>query len=168
MKSNSKAIGAIFFSSLMLPMLSSPNEGHAQTAEEAAMSAIAPFYDALNAGAGKDPAALIKGVTTPEWVSCSSNDACAPRDTVIRGMMGLEKAVPDLKWSIKQVIISGSQVVVRGEASGTPAGDFMGVPYGGKSFRIMSTDIHTIENGKMTKSFHVEDWMDATRQLAGK
>jgi predicted ester cyclase len=144
------------------------NLGHAETAEEAAKRVIAPFYDALNAGAGKDIAALIKSATTPEWVSCSSNDGCGPRDAVIQGMMGLEQAVPDLKWSIKQVIVSGSQVVVRGEASGTPTGDFMGVPHGGKSFKIMSTDIHTVENGKITKSFHVEDWMEATRQLAGK
>jgi predicted ester cyclase len=152
----------------VLPMVMFSSPGRAETAEEAAMAIISPFYDALNAGAGKDTAAIIKSATTPEWVSCSSNDGCGPRDAVIKGMMGLEQAVPDLKWSIKQVIVAGNQVVVRGEASGTPAGDFMGVPHGGKSFKIMSTDIHTVENGKITKSYHVEDWMEATRQLAGK
>jgi steroid delta-isomerase-like uncharacterized protein len=140
----------------------------ADSAEDGAKSVVAPFYDALNAGPGKDTAALIKSVTTTDWVSCGSNDACEPRDAVIQGMIGLERAVPDLKWSIKQIIASGNQVVVRGEATGTPAGEFMGVPLSGKSFKIMSTDIHTVEDGKIAKSYHVEDWMSATRQLAGK
>jgi predicted ester cyclase len=168
MKAHSRIISAMAVSALLLPTFLSSHLAHAETAEEAARALVAPFYDALNAGTGKDTAALIKSATTPEWVSCSSNEGCGPRDAVIQGMMGLEQAVPDLKWTIKQVIVAGNQIVVRGEASGTPAGDFMGVPHGGKSFKIMSTDIHTVENGKITKSFHVEDWMEATRQLAGK
>ena len=64
------------------------------------------------------------------------------------------------------MIVTGNQVVVRGEGSGTPAGDFMGVPHSGKSFSVLSIDIHTIENGKMVgKTYHVEDWLGATRQL---
>jgi predicted ester cyclase len=81
---------------------------------------------------------------------------------------GLEKAVPDLKWSIKDVVVSENQIVVRGEASGTPAGEFMGVPHAGKSFKIMSIDIHTFDNGKITRSYHVEDWLNAVRQLTAK
>ena len=44
----------------------------------------------------------------------------------------------------------------------------MGVPHGGKSFRVMSIDVHTIRDGKIVRSYHVEDWMGATRQLAAK
>jgi hypothetical protein len=29
----------------------------------------------------------------------------------------------------------------------------------------MSIDVHTIENGRMTRSYHVEDWIGAVRQL---
>jgi hypothetical protein len=38
----------------------------------------------------------------------------------------------------------------------------------GKSFSIMSIDVHTIEGGKMVHSYHIEDWIGATRQLAAK
>jgi predicted ester cyclase len=42
----------------------------------------------------------------------------------------------------------------------------MGVPHAGRSFKILAIDIHTVENGKMVgKSYHVEDWMGAARQL---
>ena len=40
----------------------------------------------------------------------------------------------------------------------------MGVPHGGKSFRIMSIDIHTVKDGKLQRAYHVEDWIGAARQ----
>ena len=32
----------------------------------------------------------------------------------------------------------------------------------------MSIDIHTVENGKIVTSYHIEDWAGAIRQLKGK
>lgn len=142
---------------------------HAQSLTEAqARAVIAPFYDALNAAPGKDAAALVLGATNADWVSCGSNDECKPRDKVAPAIAGFGKAIPDLKWEIKEVLTTGNRVIVRGEASGTPAGAFMGVPHGGKSFRLMSIDIHTVENGKLSRAYHVEDWMGAVRQLSAK
>lgn len=129
-----------------------------------ARTVVAPFYQALNAGS--DAVALIEGATTPGWVSCGGNDDCKPRDKVVSAITGFPKAVPDLRWDIKELLVSGNRVIVRGEASGTPAGPFMGAPYGGKHFRIMSVDIHTIEDGRITRTYHVEDWIGAVRQLA--
>lgn len=140
----------------------------AQSLTEAqARAAIAPFYEALNVMPGKDAAALVLQATGEGWLSCQgSKDECKPREAVAKTIAGIGKGVPDLKWEIKEVIVKGNQVVVRGEGSGTPAGDFMGVPHSGKSFTILAIDVHTIENGKMVgKTYHVEDWMGATRQL---
>ena len=143
----------------------------AQSLTEAqARAAIAPFYEALNVMPGKDAAALVLQATGEGWLSCQgSKDECKPREAVAKTIAGIGKGVPDLKWEIKEVIVKGNQVVVRGEGSGTPAGDFMGVPHSGKSFTILAIDVHTIENGKMVgKTYHVEDWMGATRQLRAK
>ena len=42
----------------------------------------------------------------------------------------------------------------------------MGVPHGGKSFRLMSIDVHTIEADKLVRSYHIEDgWLGAAREL---
>ena len=135
---------------------------------EQARAVIAPFYDALNAAPGKDAAALILQATSPDWVSCSGNETCSPRDKVIPAIAGFGKAIPDLKWDIKEVLVAGDRVIVRGEASGTPAVAFMGVPQGGKSFKIMSLDVHTVRDGKLTRAYHLEDWIGATRQLSAK
>lgn len=133
-----------------------------------ARAAIRPFYEALTAAPGRDAAALVLSATAPDWVSCGGNDLCSPRDKTAAAIAGFGKAVPDLKWEIKEVLVSGDRVVVRGEATGTPAGAFMGVPHGGKSFRIMSIDVHTVVNGKLARSYHIEDWMGAVRQLSAK
>jgi predicted ester cyclase len=134
---------------------------------ERARAIIAPLYDALNRPAEKDVAKLLEAATSENWVSCGANDGCLPRDRVIGGFKARGTAVPDLKWEIKEVLVSGNRIIVRGEGSGTPVGAFMGVPAGGKSFRVMSIDVHTIENGKMVRSYHIEDWASAVRQLAG-
>lgn len=140
----------------------------AQTAltPEQGRAAIAPFYQALQAG--QDAVGLISQATSPQWQSCSSRDVCKPREPVMAMIAGFGKAIPDLKWDIQEVLTSGNRVIVRSEASGTPAGAFMGVPYGGKRFQIMTIDIHTVENGKLVRAYHVEDWMSAVRQLGAQ
>ena len=124
------------------------------------------FYDALTAAPGKDVATMLRLATTPGWVSCGGNDACRPREEVILAIAARQREVPDLKWEVKEVLLSGDRVVVRGEATGHPAGEFLGVPARGKSFKVMSIDVHTIENSKLARSYHVEDWWGARRQLS--
>src|SRR5262245_55246313 len=118
----------------------------AEVTRESAPASVTTFYDALNAAPGKDVSGLLMQATAPSWVSCGTNDVCLPREQVIAAIAGRHKAIPDLRWEIKEVLKSGNHVIVRGEASGTPAGDFMGVPHGGKSFKLMSIDVHTIED----------------------
>lgn len=78
------------------------------------------------------------------------------------------KLVPDLNWEPQDIISDGNKHVVRSIATGTPNGDFMGLPTNGtKSFKIMTIDIHTIENGKVQQVHHLEDWGTAMKQLKG-
>jgi predicted ester cyclase len=140
----------------------------AEITAEAARDSVAPFYKALNAEFAKDRPELIKQSTATQWVSCRGNDICVGRDEVIAGLGQRLQSVPDLKWEIKEILVSGNQVTVRGEATGTPVGEFMGAPYTGKSFKLMSIDIHTLEGGKMVRTYHIEDWLGAVRQLSAK
>ncbi len=76
------------------------------------------------------------------------------------------KLIPDLKWEIQEMIAEGNQVVVRSLASGTPNGNFMGVQTDGtKSFKTMTIDIHTVENGQVVEVHHLEDWATAIKQV---
>lgn len=76
------------------------------------------------------------------------------------------KLIPDLKWEPQEMLEEGNKIVVRSIATGTPKGDFMGVPTdGSKTFKIMTIDVHTIENGQLKSVFHLEDWPTAMKQL---
>src|SRR5262249_73020 len=139
-----------------------------QSVEAVNLTSVATFYDALTASPGRDITGLLRQATAPQWISCGGNDGCGTREQVIAAISGRHKAIPDLKWEIKEVLVSANRITVRGEATGTPVGEFMGVPHGGKSFKIMSIDVHTMEGGKIVRSYHVEDWQGAVRQLSGR
>jgi predicted ester cyclase len=145
---------------LMIP------SARAEISAQMARASVAPFYKALNAEFAGDSPELIKQSTTAQWISCRGNDVCNTREEAIAGIGQRLKAIPDLRWEIKQILVAGNQVTVRGEATGTPAAEFMGAPYTGKSFKLMSIDVHTLEGGKMVRSYHIEDWLGAVRQLS--
>jgi predicted ester cyclase len=159
------ALGAISALGVM-GLMAAP--ARAEMSVETARASVAPFYEALNAEFTKESPDLVRQATAPEWVSCRGNDVCNSRDEVIAGIAARLASIPDLKWQIKDVLVSGNQVTVRGEATGTPAGEFMGAAHTGKSFKVMSIDVHTLEGGKMIRSYHIEDWIGAVRQLTAK
>jgi len=135
---------------------------------DAARTIVAPFYDALNRPAEKDVAALVEGAAGPGWRSFSGEGVSKSREEFIAQVKGFGKMIPDLSWSIREVLVDGDKIVVRSEASGTPSGDFFGVPHGGKSFHIMTIDVHTVVEGKLAAAHHVEDWAGAIRQLSAR
>jgi predicted ester cyclase len=147
-------------------VLSAGSPASAEITDDAARAILVPFYKALNAEFAKDAPELIRQSTAPEWVTCRGNETCNSRDEVMAGIGQRLRTIPDLKWEIKEVLVSGNHVTVRGEASGTPSGELMGNPTNGKSFKLMSIDVHTLEGGKIARTYHVEDWQGAFRQLS--
>ncbi len=147
-----------------------PLAAHSQTTitPDQARQLVRPFYDMLNRPATKDIPALANSVLATEWRSFAGETAFKVRDEFVAQVTGFGRLIPDLAWDIKQVLVDGNRIIVRSEASGTPVGNFMGVPPGGKTFRIMTIDIHTVENGKLVTAHHVEDWAGAIRQLSAK
>ncbi len=141
---------------------------HHEMSHEAARALIAPFYDVLTRPSQKNVAEIVSEIAVPEWRSYAGETVSKGRQEFIAQVIGFGRAIPDLVWDIKEVLLSGDRIIVRSEASGTPAGDFFGVPHSGRSFKIMTIDIHTVKDGKLVVAHHVEDWASALRQLAGK
>ena len=81
-------------------------------------------------------------------------------------VQGFWKLIPNLKWEIQEMLQDENRVIVRSIASGNPTGNFMGLELdGSKAFKIMTTDIHTVENGQIKTVYHIEDWSSAIKQL---
>lgn len=105
----------------------------------------------------------------PTWQSIGDySGAGKSRDQFAAQLEGFGKLIPDLKWEVVELIEAGDRYVVRGRASGTPVGPLFGVAPTGKRFEIMSVDIHTVADGQVARTYHVEDWAGALRQLAPK
>lgn len=144
------------------------NQALEKLSVEQAITIIRPIYNALTASSPENIRAQLEGATTADWQNCGSNDTCEDRESAIQRWSGRIAQVPDFSFEIKDVVSDGSKIVVRSEAKGTPAGDFLGIAHSGRSFRIMSVDIHEIKDGRVARTFHVEDWAGAMRQLGGK
>jgi ketosteroid isomerase-like protein len=143
----------------------------AQSLTEAeARTIIAPWYSLFNVATRGDVKTIQEQVLTADYESCSGYlpGECWGRDTSNKVVSNFANSIPDMKFDIKEVLVAGDRVIVRGEVSGTPAGDLFGVPHTGKSFKIMSIDIQTIKDGKIAKTFHMENWLSALGQLRAK
>jgi hypothetical protein len=138
--------------------------------ETQARAVIAPWYCLFNVATRGDVKAVHEEVLTADYESCSGYlpGECWGRDTSIKVVSNFANSIPDLKFDIKEVLLAGDRVVVRGEVTGTPAGELFGAPHTGKSFRIMAIDIQTIRDGKVAKTYHMENWLSALGQLRAK
>jgi hypothetical protein len=138
--------------------------------EEHARTIIAPWYNLFNVAARGDVRAIQEQVLAPDYDSCSGYlpSECWGRETSIKVVANFANTIPDLKFDIKELLVVGDRVVVRGEVTGTPASELFGVPHTGKSFKIMAIDIQSIKDGRIAKTFHMESWLSAIGQLRAK
>jgi len=138
--------------------------------EAQARAIIAPWYSLFNQPFQGDVQAVEEKILTADYQSCWGvlPGDCWGREQSIKTVSGFAKSIPDMKFDVKEVLVAGNRVIVRGEVSGTPSGDLFGVPHTGKSFKILTIDIQTIKDGKIAQTYHLENWLLALGQLRAK
>ena len=139
------------------------------TAGAGPKAVVEPFYAFLSNPQSEAHARAARSVMADGWQSIGdySGKTKSP-DALIGQIGGFGKLIPDMNWEMVEVIEVGDRVIVRGRATGTPKGPMFGVDGKGRGFDIMSIDIHTVKDGKIIATYHVEDWAGALRQLSGK
>ncbi len=155
-------ISRLFFAALLLFSVT-----HVAVAGD--MDAVRGFYDELLSQPNRtdlDQAAA--KVITENWVSIPTPRGGPDREGFVKTLQGFGATIPDLKWEIQEILQDGNRFVVRSIATGTPVAPMFGIEPTGKSFEIMTIDIHTVENGLITNSYHVEEWAKAMRQLSAE
>lgn len=157
----------VFFAASLA--LSLPVKAQPSLSPEQAQTLVQPFYDFLS---GKSQEADVRPAYHADWQSYYNNGESRNLDKTL-GFIGgpLRKMIPDLTWEIQEVLVgSENTIIVRGRATGTPSGDkFRGQDIvAGKNFNIMSLDVHYVDMGKIVKTYHIEDWAGAYRQLSPK
>ena len=120
------------------------------------------FYQAI----GSNQPDLLDQVLAPDWVNVPMNPGQeAGRDGFKPMVGGFHKVFGDLKVTNEDIIESGDKVVVRSTIEGTQAGEFARFPSKGRPFKIMAIDIHQFKDGKVVKTWHIEDWLSGLFQM---
>ena len=67
-------------------------------------------------------------------------------------------AFPDMQITIHEIIGAPGRAAVRASITGTHTGAWFGAAPSDKSFRMPLHEFHHIANGKLTHTWHLEDW----------
>ncbi|BBM89098.1 hypothetical protein COTS27_00791 [Spirochaetota bacterium] len=88
------------------------------------------------------------------------------RENFAAQIKAYHQVVPNIKWEPIKIIKAQNTYTVITKITGTPESPFFNVPPSGKSFEILSIEVHKVVAGKIRESFHVEDWVNAISQIA--
>ncbi|MFM0363519.1 ester cyclase [Paraburkholderia sediminicola] len=120
------------------------------------------WYEAF----ARHDAVLLEKILAPSWVDIPSSPTVPRGPKAAKAAMTmLTRAFPDFDIKIEDIIEEGNKVVVRSTITGTQREAFAGLPATGRSMKIQAVDIHEIENGKIIRTWHTEDWMTGLREL---
>jgi steroid delta-isomerase-like uncharacterized protein len=139
--------------------LSAPAAAGAESAEK---QVTRLWYDAFT----RHDAALLGRILGEDWIDIPSPPEQQKGPEVGKKLLSqLTTSFPDFKVLAEDVIQEGNKVVVRSHITATQKGVFMGVPASGRSISIQAVDIHEVQDGRIARTWHTEDWMTGLRQL---
>ncbi|BCU55570.1 ester cyclase [Enterobacter kobei] len=113
----------------------------------------------------KNPA-LVDTVLAPQWDDIPLAPDQGPGPEGIKPIIrGLGEAFPDVQIVIHDMIQEPGKIGVRAEISGTHQGEFFGIAPTGKKVSIRLHEFHTLSDGLVTTTWHMEDWFGLFLQL---
>ncbi len=130
---------------------------------------IVPFYRrALTVNTETTSTAVLERVLADDFQSVNGQETKS-KAVLIKQVEFFWKLIPNLAWEPQDFVVGEGKVAVRSVATGSPKGAFMGMELdGSRSFKMDTIDIHEIQDGKIARVYHLEDWATALKQLAGK
>ncbi|MEU8380920.1 ester cyclase [Streptosporangium sp. NPDC048865] len=88
------------------------------------------------------------------------------RDDVMAAMRyTATEAVPDLVWTVQDVVVEGDRLAARLIDTGTPVKEWLGIRPTGGSFEIDETAFYRVRDGRIEDMWFVVDTRTAQRQL---
>jgi steroid delta-isomerase-like uncharacterized protein len=120
------------------------------------------FYQAFS----PDHPDLIHEAVTTDWedipLAPGQGPGAAGLVPIIRGFVA---AFPDLRVQVEDIVGGRGRVAVRARITGTQRGEFFGVPATNRPISIAIHDFHELSNGRIRRTWHLEDWFSMLRQL---
>lgn len=124
--------------------------------------AVETFYRAFS---DKQPD-LVDDVLAPEWddIPLAPGQAPGPEGikTIIRSVV---QAFPDVRLVIHDMLQEPGKMAVRAQISGTHEGELFGIAATGRAVSFPIHEFHRFHDGKLTTTWHLEDWFGVFIQL---
>jgi len=109
---------------------------------------------------------LVDSVLAPEWedipLAPGQEHGPAGVKPIIRM---IATAFPDVHITIHDMIQEPGKIGVRAEISGTHLGELFDIAPTGKKVSFRLHEFHTVANGLVTTTWHMEDWFGLFLQL---
>lgn len=124
--------------------------------------AIDTLYRAFNEG---NPD-LLDEALAEDWQDIPLNPGqqpgCEGMKPLIRSFL---TAFPDTKIEVLDILGAPGRAAVRAVITGTHRGEWFGIAPTGRSFRMAIHEFHRIADGRLTHTWHLEDWFGWMNQV---
>jgi predicted ester cyclase len=109
---------------------------------------------------------LVDAVLAPAWDDIPLAPGQEPGPAGIKPIIRmLAAALPDVQITIHDTVQQLGKVAVRAEISGTHLGELFGIAPTGKKVSFRLHEFHTLADGLVTTTWHMEDWFGLFLQL---
>jgi predicted ester cyclase len=133
---------------------------------------IERLYEAMNTGDPRLIDDVATNVLAPGWANEPTAHGQVPGADGFRTFVPrLRDIWPDFTISHDEIVVSadGSRVAVRSTGRVTHStGEFLGLPATGRVGELHAFDLHHIADGRIQRSFHLEDFLGLLRQFDAK
>lgn len=142
----------------MIASTSLPNDKSA----DAQRTALETLYRAFNTG---EPD-LLDDVLAENWLDTPLAPGQTPgRDGLKPMIAAFRAAFADVAFTPEEIIVYEDRAAVRLTLTGRHVGEWMGVPATGRTFEIAMHEMHHIDSGRITHTWHLEDWAGWREQI---
>lgn len=109
---------------------------------------------------------LLDQAVAPDWQDIPLAPGQEPgREGMKPLIRSFAAAFPDLRITVHEIIALPGRAAVRAELAGTHKGEWFGIAPTNRSFRLPIHEFHRIENGRLTHTWHLEDWFGWLSQI---
>jgi predicted ester cyclase len=117
---------------------------------------------------GKKQPELLDEICTPDWkdIPLAPNQEEGPKG-LKNIMVDFITAFPDIEINILEIFGTHERAGVRAEIVFTQNNELLGIPATGKKVRVPIHEFHYLKDGKLTHTWHLEDWFGLLMQSGG-
>ncbi|MBV8224510.1 MAG: ester cyclase [Verrucomicrobia bacterium] len=129
---------------------------------EGEIRSIETLYKAFNE---RNPD-LLDQACAPDWEDIPMGPGQAPGPDGLKQLLpGFFQALPDLQIIIHEIIGIPGRAGVRASIVGTHRGEILGIKPTGKSVEVSLHEFHHLRDGRIIRTWHLEDWFGLLQQL---